>query len=50
MKWVAAKKYLHAQTTVQLDQILQVEPRQRVLEVQGFDEDDGVEIAETPCP
>jgi hypothetical protein len=49
MKWVAAKKYLREQTTVQLDQKLQVEPLQRVHVALGFDEDDGVEIAETPC-
>jgi hypothetical protein len=49
MKWVAAKKYLREQTTVQLDQKLQVALLQLVLAVQGFDEDDGVEIAETPC-
>jgi hypothetical protein len=49
MKLAAAKKYLREQKAVQPDLKPRDVPRQRVLEVLGFDEDDGVEIAETPC-
>jgi hypothetical protein len=49
MKWVAAKQFLPEQITVQLGRKPQAVPLQRVREELGFDEDDEVEIAETPC-